>query len=70
MARVSPGAWGSIIAVLLGLLVDILGPVRLLILSFLALAGYVLGYVVGKLLESGERRARLRELLSDIFNFR
>jgi hypothetical protein len=66
MARVSLGAWGSIIAVLLTLLGFYLGLGRLFILILVAL----FGYVVGKLLESSERRARLRELFSDLFNFR
>jgi len=66
-SKISPAIWGSLIAVLLGLL--ILYPefiFRLLVLAALA----IVGYAVGKLLESSERRARLRELFGEFFRFR
>jgi hypothetical protein len=63
----SPAIWSSLIAVLLGLLAFYPTFIfRLLILALLA----VVGYAIGKLLESSERRARLRELFSELFRFR
>ncbi|HED04333.1 MAG TPA: hypothetical protein ENI60_06165 [Candidatus Fraserbacteria bacterium] len=60
MIKLSPAVLGGLIAMALGLVGLFLGWGKLFILLALGL----LGYGVGKLLESGELRDKLREIFS------
>ena len=59
MARLSPGALGALLGVLVGLLWIWLN-VKLFLLLFLA----GVGFAIGKLVESEELRERVRDLFS------
>lgn len=63
MISVSPARWGAILGFSLGILLTLIPVSQVLLIVLLVL----LGYLVGKLLESEELRNRVRDMFSLLF---
>lgn len=63
MNRLSPSLLGVILGGFIGVLLVWIGFLKLLIIALLML----LGYAIGKVIESEELRARIKELISLLF---
>jgi len=61
--RLSPSLLGIILGAFIGVLLVWIGFVKLLIIALLML----LGYAIGKVIESEELRARVKEFISLLF---
>ncbi len=63
MNRLSPSLLGIILGAFIGVLLVWIGFLKLLIIALLML----LGYAIGKVIESEELRARIKELILLLF---